>query len=387
MIKKILSLLIASLLMGVLFAVNGVKTSIARADESGQVTVMLHHRLSWDNLPAQTANDGLERAGSDGLIAGANTAFAVYDISSQLKSYSGDSAVFLSQFKTMDQAAINSYIADHSLVKVAEKTTDAQGIASFNLTNGLQQAYLIVQLQNNEQSVNQLMFEQRSDPIAFSLPIYAMNSNVPLSVIHLYTKSAIVNRIPYFFKYGRTRPNTQMPLAGAKFAFYQLIAGKKSYLTNANGWQASDHPLTDPAVRKIVSGSNGLVALDNSTLAAGSYYFEELQTLTGYEISAAATQIKVEIPAASALANIPAITVNGQALAKTVAGQIPADVFKNASPRVYNYEKAVKSSNGQVFPFLPQTGESIGLISLAGLLAILATSFIWLQKKKRNLEK
>lgn len=222
--------------------------------------------------------------------------------------------------------------------------TDENGIANFDLASNDQQAYLIVSVGNNQKQVNDLVFEQRPDPIAINFPIYVGETNQLLNPVNIYTKSAVISRVPYFFKYGETLSKETKALAGVQFVFYKIDAGQKYYLTSANNWIQTTSPLSNELVEKFVSDKNGLVTLNNSQLLAGSYYFQEVKTAAGYTISAAAEKIEVDIPAISDISNLQTIKVNGQALLKLTDGQIPDSAYKTAVPKVYNYQAGPKKN-------------------------------------------
>ena len=162
-----------------------------------------------------------------------------------------------------------------------------------------------------------------------------------------------------------------------KFVFYRLNNNRREYLTNDNNWQIVTDPLHDSAIKKIVSDENGLVALNDTKLVAGEYYFEEVATLKNFEISKLAQQIKVNIPAVNSVNDVLPITVNGQPLSKVSAGTMPDYVMKNAQPRILNYQK-----KPTVLPALPATGVAIGSISVIGLVMVMVILVLFM--KQRN---
>lgn len=163
-----------------------------------------------------------------------------------------------------------------------------------------------------------------------------------------------------------------------KFVFYRLNNNRKEYLTNDNNWQIVTNPLHDSAIKKIVSDENGLVALNDTKLVAGEYYFEEVATLKNFEISKLAQQIKVNIPAVNSINDVLPITVNGQPLSKISAGTMPDYIMKNAQPRILNYQK-----KPTILPALPATSAAIGSISVIGLVMVILVLFM----KQRNRKK
>ena len=148
--------------------------------------------------------------------------------------------------------------------------------------------------------------DQTAIPIAAILPIYhPTESTEELQEIHIYPKNVGYLRDPYFFKYGRQRGTTEKgkPLEGAVFALYQMIEGKY-YLDMApandlkNQWikPADNDPLNDKNVSKFISDKEGLVTTGQRFLPSGTYYFEELKGVEGYEMDEASKRIEVIIP-------------------------------------------------------------------------------------------
>lgn len=93
------------------------------------------------------------------------------------------------------------------------------------------------------------------------------------------------------------------PLAGASFILSKNEQGEKFYLRATAGsvsdWlsekEIKESPLKDERVKKMISDQEGIVRT-NLGLKSGSYLFEEVATVEGYEISEQARHISVEIP-------------------------------------------------------------------------------------------
>ncbi|MEX0381140.1 SpaA isopeptide-forming pilin-related protein [Leuconostoc sp. MS02] len=368
MIKKMIVFIITCISFGVLsLQQDNLKVL---ADTDNQMTINLHHQLSvYESNPVS-------------YTSGSNVTFQLYDLTADYQKY-GDDENYFENLKSQNQG-IQNYIKDRHMRLLDTETTDTNGQATFHVSKEYGKAYLIVQQKSSQFESDGLSYEQISDPVAFSIS----NQDIYKNKLDIETKSAIVTRIPYFFKYGQTLDHKEMPLSGVKFVLYKIVDNQKKYLTDDNNWKITDDPLHMKDVKKIVSDSAGLVALNNSKLPAGQYYFQEVQTLKNFDISSQAQHISVNIPAVTSLANVPPITVNGESLSKVAAGVVPGDVYQNASPKVLNYQQKHPTKEPPFnIPFLPETGIAIGSISLIGLLIILSVVLIKIYKKKIRIKK
>lgn len=358
MIKKMM-ISIVTILSTVLLSFSLSHKNV-EADLSSPVTIKLNHQLSV--------------YGSDPMayMPGANVTFKLYDLTNDYQKHQNDENYFQT-LKSLNQG-IEKYIKQNNVQLVETERTDENGQAIFHADKSIGKAYLIVQEQVKHFDNNGLVYEQMTDPIAF----VPADQKVHQNILSIDTKSAIITRMPYFFKYGRTLDQKETPLAGVKFVFYRLNNNRKEYLTNDNNWQIVTNPLHDSAIKKIVSDENGLVALNDTKLVAGEYYFEEVATLKNFEISKLAQQIKVNIPAVNSINDVLPITVNGQPLSKISAGTMPDYIMKNAQPRILNYQK-----KPTILPALPATGAAIGSISVIGLVMVILVLFM----KQRNRKK
>lgn len=343
----------------IFFSFNSVQKSV-EADVPNPVTIKLNNQFGV--------------YGSDPMthMPGANVTFKLYDLTEDYQKHQDDENYFQT-LKSLNQG-IEEYIKKNNLQLVETEKTSENGQAIFHADQSIGKAYLIVQEQVKHFDNNGLVYEQMADPIAF----VPANQKVSQNILTIETKSAIVTRVPYFFKYGRTLDQKETPLDGVKFVFYRLNNNQREYLTNDNNWQMVNDPLHDSAIKKIVSDENGLVALNDTKLAAGKYYFQEVATLKSFEISKLAKQIKVNIPAVNSDDDVLPITINGQPLSKVSAGVMSDYTMKNAQPRILNYQK-----EPTVLPDLPDTGVAIRSISVVGLVMVILVFFI----KQRNRKK
>lgn len=359
MIKKLM-ISIVTILSAVLLSFSLSHKNV-EADVSNPVTIRLNHQLSV--------------YGSDPMayMPGANVTFKLYDLTNDYQKHRNDENYFQT-LKSLNQG-IEKYIKQNNVQLVETERTDENGQAIFHADKSIGKAYLIVQEQVKHSDNNGLVYEQVTDPIAF----VPADQKVRQDILTIDTKSAIVTRVPYFFKYGRTLDQKETPLAWVKFVFYRLNNNRREYLTNDNNWQIVTDPLHDSAIKKIVSDENGLVALNDTKLVAGEYYFEEVATLKNFEISKLAQQIKVNIPEVNSVNNVLPITVNGQPLSKVSAGTMPDYVMKNAQPRILNYQK-----KPTILPALPATGVAIGSISVIGLVMVMVISVLFMTQRNRK---
>lgn len=120
-------------------------------------------------------------------------------------------------------------------------------------------------------------------------------------------------------------------------------------------------------------------------MPSGTYYFEELKGVEGYEMDEASKRIEVIIPEfwVDAKGQPQYVVVNGQEMAELESGKVPVSAYESATPRVYNEtvkettdkpkEPSGPSNPGQSgkWSVFPQTNEARTLISLLGILLLL----------------
>ena len=73
-------------------------------------------------------------------------------------------------------------------------------------------------------------------------------------------------------------------------------------------------------------------------MPSGTYYFEELKGVEGYEMDEASKRIEVIIPEfwVDAKGQPQYVVVNGQEMAELESGKVPVSAYESATPRVYN---------------------------------------------------
>lgn len=228
------------------------------------------------------------------------------------------------------------------------------GVATIELpvmSSGRAAVYLLIETEVTEEAGFENTLAQESSPLPILFPVLdPVDESTPLSVIHLYPKNIGYLRMPYFFKYGGEQGQEQLakPLAGVQFALYRLDSqGEKLYLTRQtatgslrNHWLSSEQPLKDEAIVKFVSNKAGLVTTAGYLLPSGTYYFEEIQTLAGYQITPDTQEIEIVIPnhGQDAAGNPQYVTVAGQQMSDSLDKK-GSETYDTATPRVYNFKE------------------------------------------------
>ncbi|MFT8398860.1 MAG: pilin N-terminal domain-containing protein [Schleiferilactobacillus harbinensis] len=341
--------------------------------ESLDTEIVLHKRVYRDVRSPEDVwypNDGVliedpnhKLLSKTSGLNGAN--FYVYDLSAEyqrMKKEWTPSAHGGQAFT--DQAFIDLYRdkprrealtwAEQNLKRVATiktRTDDAlneDGIARFTVPRrtpeGNKAVYLILEDKLDPAMGLNIDMTKKTSPIVVILPMMHPVDETKLNPIHLYPKNSAYVRDPYFFKFGKQANGGEVRLAGAKFVMYQLINNQKRYLQLGeendlgNKWLNSSDPLRDDRVDKFTSDKDGLVNMGQRFLSAGTYYFEEVATIDGYELDASAKGIKVEVPEEwrDEQGNFLPVMVNGQPLMELVSGKVPEAAMQQATPRVYN---------------------------------------------------
>lgn len=303
-----------------------------------------------------------------------------------------DPGAFVTRRQTLTDAAGNEEVYD--------------GIAKLSLPRyqeGQDGAYLIIETGLTDATELNIDLEKKSAPMMVTFPVFAEETE--LTQIHLYPKNVGYSRDPYFYKLDEVTKEAG-PIEGAKFVLYREVNGEKLYLDQSsssdlrNQWvTTSGDPLADARITVFVSDETGLVTTNGRFLAAGTYYFEEVQAAEGYQIRAAEKRIEVVVPEDWDTE----VTVNGQTMAEQVDGKVPQLAIESKTPRVYNQtvtpqenpqrptlpdtkgETPTDSPASQVKDrtTLPQTGEQASSLYLLGL-GLVAVSLVLWKKRKRS---
>lgn len=414
-------LLIACLPLFLLLLFFGQAVDAAGAEE---VTLILHRRVLRDvRTPSEELyeNDGLrweDSGATEGLLKetfglnGAN--FTIYDATTFYNRSSLADETFVKRYsQELSRKDALVLVKQEQLLKVATIKTQTDfasnsggskedGVARVTLPAAGKRAYLIIEESIDENASVNVDLEKKASPLMLLLPQHHPVTQAKLTEVHLYPKNVGYVRDPYFFKYGKDKTTgKEEPLAGTKFVLYRLDEeGTKLYLEATapenlqNKWISSTNPKTDEKITVFTSDEDGLVDTKERFLPSGEYYFEEIQTVADYQIHEEARKIKVEIPKSwqDEEGNFLSVMIDGQPMEELVSGIVPESVYKTATPRVYNYKKAVgqpstrKPSMKKPGMILPQTGMRKGIGSLVGVLVILCVVGYWYQTKEKGKE-
>lgn len=404
--------LLASLLLSVVQ-----KTEVFAADTGDEVTIVLHKRALREADMAEFdphQNDG-HKAKEAAEIYTKTTPlegaiFDVYDVTQlYLESELGEND-FLDRVSEMSCQNAIDYLAKRQIKPMIKQheaagKTDAQGVTQFTVPSYNQQlktgaAYLIVETGVGS-SAGVTVDLKRARPFAVVLPLKDPITQQAMTTIHLYPKNLSYLRNPYFYKLGKKQDGSEIPLEGAIFGLYRYNThGKKEYLhkdpTTAlkNKWLSVENPSNNPDIARFVSDKEGLVMLTQHYLPAGTYYFDELAGVAGFDISKEARAIEVIIPDSprDAEGNLQPITVNDYPMEENDRGEITDSAKVRKEPRFYNHERGKLPDTAGQHPsektnrlqrLLPQTGEkTLPFLMIFGALLLLGTQLLRSRRKQ-----
>lgn len=402
--------------------------TIVQAQTNDEVEIILHKRIIRDVDYSQEnfemyENDGkeIDKKTTDVDVITQTTPlngakFQVYDLTEYYgKANNGTAKQFVQTMAGYSFQQIDTLIEKEAIPLVGTIQTQDEGetngkygggIGRIRLprkSNAQDAVYLFVEQETDTGSGTNLAKDTLTTPLAVVLPIMdPMDTAKELQEIHLYPKNIGYLRDPYFFKYGRTKGTNEegTPLAGAKFVLYKLEDGEKLYLTadstksfNSKWEKAKNNePLTDENIRKYQSKDNGLVDTDGLLLAPNTYYFEEVQSVEGYEINEESKKIEVKIPASwvDDEGNETFVTVAGQKMLELHSGKVPEEAKESATPRVYNErqktptkdsEEPTNIGNKPPFSKFPQTGAVKTGTFLLGFMILVGVGY-YLRRQK-----
>lgn len=417
-------------LVGVILATLSflcIPLTIAQAQTNDEVEIILHKRIIRD---VDYSQENFEMYENDGKEIDKNMTevdvitqttplngakFQVYDLTEYYGKTNTETAKqFVQTMANYSFQQINNLVEKEGIPLVGTIQTQNEGevngkygggIGRIHLprkSNNQDAVYLFVEQDTDTGSGTNLAKDTLTTPLTVVLPIMdPMDATNELQEIHLYPKNIGYLRDPYFFKYGRTKGTNEegTPIAGAKFVLYKIENGEKLYLTadstksfNSKWEKAKNNePLTDENIRKYQSKDNGLVDTDGLLLAPNTYYFEEVQSVEGYEINEASKQIEVKIPASwvDDEGNETFVTVAGQKMLELLSGKVPEEAEESATPRIYNERQATTKDSeepanmGNKLPFskFPQTGAVKTGAFLFGVMILLGVWY-YLRRKK-----
>lgn len=431
MLKKVFAVFFTLLLVlsagGTLFSTNA-----NAADET--VEIILHKHITRDvtaheleeyqntGLPIEESDwENIDVVSKATPLNGAN--FTVYDVTDYYEQIKKTPESFVKYFAEMKRSELYDLIEKKELTPVKgspikTKQDDDFGAGTARITlprfnDNRDAVYLIVENALDPEKGFNIDLEKKAIPLAVVLPILnPKDETKELQQIHIYPKNIGYLRDPYFFKYGAVKgeEDKAIPLEGAQFVLFRYNENnEKLYLDMSpasdlkNKWVGTNDPLNDPNVNKFTSDKDGLVDMGERFLPSGTYYFEEVKSVDGYEIETSNKKIEVVIPDSweDKDGNPLYVTVNGQIMDELVSGKVPQSAYDKAEPRVYNYtdgkttesdppgtseEKPETPQKPQDPPkkqggLLPNTGEAKAMISLFGIMLI---AFVFYAKKRKK---
>ncbi len=391
--------------------------------QAEMIDLVLHKRIIRDINEKDVIyhNTGLELEEDFDIVTGPTplngAEFSVYDMTDffyeEVAKQSAEEVIKEYSTRSNAQRLIQSGKIQEVDTVMTSNEGDARGIARIRvprMKNGNFAVYLIFEnrVENDAIEFN-IDFEKVAMPIIVTLPIMnPTNDAEELKEIHIYPKNIGYLRDPYFFKYGKENPESTelgVPLEGAIFVLYRIIDGQKYYLDLnpasdlQNSWVTleNEDPLNDPRISRFVSDKNGLVTTGGRLLPSGEYFFEEVQTVEGYQIEKESIPVVIPDTWEDENGNPLYVTVNGQQMEELENGDVPASAYAKVQPRVYNYrlsEKPAATPEGPTFTqtpaepswpkrlFLPKTGAEKTLMSLLGALLVLIAAAIWYRRKE-----
>lgn len=414
-------------LVASLFSIFGFSHfAFAQAESEQTVEIVLHKRITNEQDSTKTyVNNGTGQFDQEWLdksqpLNGAQ--FQVFDASEAYltarKAGQNAAAFMKAYYQRIDSQSSRSALLNDAKVHYGDAVREVEtseieitgerqkGIAKIvGLTEyqdaevGRYGAYLIIETEANRQLGVDL--DQYARPIMVMLPDAKPDGQ---SIIHLFPKNVAYARDPYFFKFAKHADGQEFPLAGARFVLYQRDeAGEKSYLAKEkfkgkNQWLKVADPAVSEEIANFSSDATGLVMTTTYTLGAGTYYFEEITTVSGYEIDAAVKAIKVEIPDRWKDDNgkEQAVLLNGEALDKVTAGKVSQLAAKSQKPRIYNKQKSPTEPTDPSKPKdpsgkdpgstgtsqFPSTGEAKAAFSILGFIIVVMTLYYWKKRKE-----
>lgn len=214
-----------------------------------------------------------------------------------------------------------------------DQTQDEEGLLLFQgvpkTSGGRSAMYYIVELTSSKTEDEELA--RVSSRLLLSFPVVDERGQAfSGEYLHLYPKTALYGRSPWFMKVGSGNEGDLKTLAGAQFALYRLNQGEKEYFLPSTTGNPQEHQwlsnvsknqergtvdqLTAQKIPLFVSDAQGIVSLKGLILAGGTYYFEEVQAAPGYLLTNDTKAIEVVIP-------MTGRDEQGNPLGITIAGQ------------------------------------------------------------------
>ncbi|MGV3084286.1 pilin N-terminal domain-containing protein [Enterococcus dispar] len=235
-----------------------------------------------------------------------------------------------------------------------DRSTKQDGVATVKLPrHGVKEPlYLILEVKSEPGSEINGVHEQSAAPKIFD-PQKHKNEEE-----EIYLETLNYSRHPYFFNYGKMRGSGEMPLAGVEYVLYKLNdEAERLYLEKNElpdtwySWTFSSNPQTDERLDRFISNEEGLVTTNKRDLPPGTYYFEEVKVVPGFEKNENISDVEVFIPTSwtDLKGNFFPATVNGEGICEMRDGKVPEIVLQRASPKIFHIQRARNRVQGFSF--------------------------------------
>lgn len=328
----------------------------ARATE--EITLRLHKRIFPDieNKVTYDLNIADEKKAFLSQTLPQNGAnFVIYDLSQPLDQNQKPKKIVLADWKDATRRDVFEAAKKYKVVgKVQtsyDKATKQAGVATAKLAR--QQTknplYLILEVKAEPNSEINGVQEQSAVPTVFD------PQKNPENKVDLYLETVYYSRHPYFFNYGKMRGSGEMPLAGVEYVLYKLNdEAKRLYLEENEGsdtwysWTFSEQPKNDTRLERFISNEEGLITTNHRNLPPGTYYFQEVKAVPGFDKNEQLSDVEVFIPNTwtDLKGNFFPATVNGKGICEMRDGKVPEIVLQRATPKVLHIQRAKNRVQG-----------------------------------------
>lgn len=334
---------------------------------------------------------------------GAN--FVVYDLHQPVNEDEKVKEIDLSDWQDATRRDVFEAATKYKVVAKGQTTYNKKlkmdGVAEIQLPQESQQTkplYLILEVKAKAGSEINGVEEQSAAPKVFD------PKTNKSTTVELFLETVNYSRHPYFFNYGKMRDGkSEMPLAGVEYILYKLNAENERLYLEKNeladtwySWSFATEAKTDTRLERFSSNEAGLITTNHRNLPPGTYYFEEVKTVPGFDYDGNIQDIEVVIPPSwtDKKGNFLPATVNGEGICEMRDGKVPEIVLQRASPKIFHLQRArnrvkkISLSNlATVTKQLPQKareGELNFEIGLIFLFLIIVSLFVIKQIKKRK---
>lgn len=323
-----------------------------------EITLRLHKRIFFDienkiTYDLKVADE--KRAFLSQTLPQDGANFIIYDLTQPLDAKAKPKKIVLADWKDATRRDVFEAAKKYKIVAKAQTTYDKKtkqaGVATVNLPR--QQAkdplYLILEVKAEPNSEINGVQEQSVVPTVFDPQEYPENE------VDLYLETVYYSRHPYFFNYGKMRGTGEMPLAGVEYVLYKLNdEAKRLYLEKNDGsdtwysWTFSEQPRNDKRLEHFVSDEEGLITTNHRNLPPGTYYFQEIKAVPGFDKNVQISDVEVFIPTSwtDLKGDFFPATVNGVGICEMRDGKVPEIVLQKATPKVLHVQRAKNRVQG-----------------------------------------